>query len=327
MKTNYFIRNYYYNEVKSQFNVNPRICIKRANTYFEKYGNDTSVLFFRAISYRQIGKYDLMLNDLKLICFLDENNIKALVELFFAYYRLRKFNKVRILFHKIIEMKKPLSENYSIDSFFRTNELIKSLYDNSFDNNINRVLNRIANHTEKTGTATIRCTIDGVTHIVSDDRDDDYIFDSDDIEDIDSAKSISEAFDYLESNVKSSKCPIVSVPDEIVRAYPSKNHYFYENIDFNYLYNCVKQSLKTAKESMESSPYFVYYFEVFNIGYSDQEVFNGISVLTIPRIGKNGVIEQEIYDIFPTYIKDSKCNILDCDYQLLRSRKQKSYKV
>ena len=319
-------------EIRDLFNKNQRLCIEKASKYLkvlEKDGKtDTTVLFIRALCYRNINNVRAEIDDLKEILKVEPNNTDAIYELFAAYYNNKEFGDAQHYLSLLLSCDRKLLEKHNLTSLYRAKRFIASMNIDQKENT-NRVINRISKHKEVVEfepTVTINCKYsDGTIYTIADEKDEDYLFG---IEDMDDMRDIS--IDVLDTIYDDSDDEepehfydhYYSVEDEenfnrgIIKP---QTKYFFENINIKYLYDCVKRSLIDAKPSKSTLPYTVYYFGVSKIGYSENEIYNSIVVLVVPTTG-------QIYDIFPTYvIRQKNYNILECDYKQLRGGEQKVY--
>lgn len=80
--------------------------IKEANTFLDICPNNIRVRFMRARSFRRTGKFAEAINDLNYILNIDKNNQHALIELYFLYYFLNRYEEALKLLPKLY-----LSEN------------------------------------------------------------------------------------------------------------------------------------------------------------------------------------------------------------------------
>ena len=145
-----------------------------------------------------------------------------------------------------------------------------------------------------------------------------------DIEPLEKAKHILKTAEILKIvDIPYTKFEIVS---GIVRKHvefadePKKDDtsYFYHNIDINYLYDVVKEALKTSNKANVNTSYDHYYFAIPNVGCNDNEVFNFIRVIVVPGT-------DEIVTMYPTNeIDDKNYQFLDIDVKRLRHFKEKA---
>lgn len=97
--------------------------------------------------------------------------------------------------------------------------------------------------------------------------------------------------------------------------------YFNENVDIDYLIDCLKEFLKVSKKANINESLEVHYFLVPKIGIYDSNICNYIKVILIPNT--NNIIAT-----YPTsYTGVKEVPILNCDYDRLFSKNQKQYRI
>ena len=100
-----------------------------------------------------------------------------------------------------------------------------------------------------------------------------------------------------------------------------KESYFNENVDINYLLECIRENLKVSKKANMNECLEVHYFLVPKIGIYNDNICNYIKVILIPNT--NNIIAT-----YPTSTAEVKnVPILNCDYDKLFSEAQKQKRI
>lgn len=93
--------------------------------------------------------------------------------------------------------------------------------------------------------------------------------------------------------------------------------YFHKNVDIDYLIECVKENLKTSKKANKNENLEVHYFLLPNIGMYEDYICNYIKVILVPNT-------YNIVSMYPSsYMENDEVPILNCDFDILFSKKQK----
>lgn len=95
---------------------------KEASKYLEKYPNDVIVRFMRARSYRKLNRFDEAIEDLKYNLTLEDND-HSLLELYFIYYYLNRYEEALELLPLLYERRPINAYSVSISELIMKKQL------------------------------------------------------------------------------------------------------------------------------------------------------------------------------------------------------------